>query len=201
MRPITLYLIFKSSNDVIWCIKSWDNYLFPVAFGKYNPQRHSILFKRSYSHSTWSGFNPADTDLTISISEKNGAVFITSSRDNINHRYLNANGPTRLTKCDSNLTQSDKLVGSSWRYKDETTGDMCVLYFKSINEVLVNGESRDYIFIGNSLGFLSGDNPEKEAMVGSCYEQSLQIHRSGYYKRDYPWFTLKKLGRGINYDR
>lgn len=197
---ITSYLIFKSTNDVILCIKSWDNYIFPVAFGKYNPLRHSILFKRSYSCSTWGGFYPADTDFTISISEKNGAVFITSSCDNINYRCLNENGPTRLTKCDYNITQSDKLVGSSWRYQDETTGVMLVLYFKSINEVLVNGESRDYIFIGNSLGFLSGDNAENEALVGNCYEQSLQMHPSGYSKKDYPWFTLKKLGRGINED-
>lgn len=130
-------------------------------------------------------------DIVFSVFAKNGYLEISSNGDEVKC-LLDESGTSQLHKCDYVLKPSNKLVGSSWKFEDYNTKEKIVLYFKSKTEVLLDGEPRGYILIGNTVGILSGDNPEKEAVVGKYYERKLNIHRSGYTKQDYPWFELDR---------
>lgn len=186
-EQIISYFIFNSADDVIWCLESSDGYIFPIAFGSYNASKHNMVFRKSIS--SFGAFTGGD--ITFSVFEKNGRLEISTNRDDV-ACLLDDSGPSRLNKCDYILTPSGKLVGSSWKFEDYNTNEKVVLYFKSKTEVLLDGEPRGYILIGNTVGILSGDNPAKEAIVGECYERKLNVHRSGYTKRDYPRFELDR---------
>lgn len=188
-KQITSYFIFNSANSVTWCIESSDGYIFPIAFGSCNLSKHSMVFQRSIS--SFMGFHQKSS-IQFSIFQKNGGLVI-SSKDNPGS-LLDDSGTTQLRKCDYVLTPSNKLVGSGWKFEDRNTKEKLVLYFKSKTEVLLDGEPRGYIMIGNTVGILSGDNPAKEALVGKFYGQKLNLHRSGYRTKsdDYPWFEMSK---------
>lgn len=183
---LTSYFIFKSADNVLWCCESSDGYIFPIAIGKYNAANRKLIFSKG--HSTFHGFNSGD--ITFDVMPSNGNLFITQNRDDLEPLF-SATEKIRLNRCEYDLNPSNKLIGSSWKIKD---GDFETnLYFKTDNKVLLNGEPRVYILIGNALGFLSGDNPTKEAVVGNWRNQSLEIHRSGLRSTDFPWLTLERI--------
>ena len=183
---ITSYFIFKSANNVIWCIESYDGYVFPIAFGNYNAAKRKLTFTKA--HSTFYGFNSGD--IIFDVTNSNGKIFITPNRDDL-RGFFDDTDNVRLNKCEYMLNPSNKLIGSSWKINDdESEGN---LYFKSESKVLINGEPRAYILIGNSVGILSDDNPWKEALVGKCNNQRMELHRSGIRNREYPCFTLDRI--------
>lgn len=187
-EQITSYFIFNSANDVIWCLESSDGYIFPIAFGSCNFSSHNMVFNQSIS--SFSAFY--DGPIRFSIYEKNGGLEICTNNEYIEFMF-DDNGTALLRKCDYTLSSSKNLVGSSWKFEDYNTKEKIVLYFKSKTEVLLDGEPHGYILIGNTVGILSGDNPAKEALVGKYYDRKMNIHRSGYTKREYPWFELDRI--------
>ena len=185
---VTSYFIFRSYNDVIWCLESTDGYIFPVAFGAYSSAANKITFTQSYS--SFGGFR--DGNIVFNAVISNGSLILTPVRRDI-EAYFDDNGKTVMKKCDYDLEPSNKLVGTSWKFEDYDTNDKILLYFKSKTEVLLDGEPRGYILMGNTIGILCGDNPGKEALVGTWNERILHVHRSGITKRDYPWFELDRI--------
>ena len=186
-EQITSYFIFNSANDVIWCLESSDGYIFPIAFGSCNFSSHNMVFNQSISsfYAFYGG------PIRFSIYEKTGGLEISTNNEYVDE--ILDNGIALLRKCDYTLSPSKNLVGSSWKYEDYNTNEKLVMYFKSTTEVLLDGEPRGYILIGNTVGILTGDNPAKRAFVGKYYDRKMNIHRSGYTKREYPWYEFDRM--------
>lgn len=193
-NQIVSYFIFDSPSKIIWCFESYDGYIFPIAMGAYNSAQQTLVFTKQYS--TWSAFY-MDDKITFKIQTDRNNNIIMNSDEEFSF-FFDDNGRSTLIKCDYVLTPSNKLVGSSWKFEEtyDNNGEMIteklIFYFRSTNEVLLDGEPHIYILIGNTIGILSGDNPEKEALVGKWYDKEMEIHRSGCCKRNYPWFTIKR---------
>ena len=84
----------------------------------------------------------------------------------------------KLSKEKYSLIPNSKLVGTSWRY---TFGDIekGTIYFKSVNEVLIDGKMRPYVCLGNTVSIKSGDNLEDENLVGTYNSESIELCRDG----------------------
>lgn len=176
---VTFYFIFKSADEVIWCVESSDGYLFAVAYGVYNKSSQQVVFSKDRVYSSFYALNGGD--IKCSLKKQNGALQMSGL---VKGRYL------PLTKC-ADIQTSSSLSGTSWTgyYDDEELN----LFFQSDSEVILNGKPHCYIQIGNKVGFLSDDNPEKEAMVGYVIGEKLMLHRSGTrINLDYPWIECYK---------
>lgn len=187
---ITNYFIFRSANEVIWCIESSDSFLYPVAFGKYDAYAGKLIFTKQ--HSRYAMFVCNDP-IVFKVTMSGGKLGITPLSSDLKN-FFEGDERAILTKCDYNLTPSSKLVGTSWKYENYETNEKVTLYFKTKTQVLWDGEPRGYILINDTIGILSGDNPEDEAVVGYVNSNEMSVHRRGYSKSEHSYqITLKKV--------
>ena len=167
---------------MIWCIESHDGYIFPVAVGSFNQDSHKIVFPQKENTIAKNG------QIKLNFSIKNDKIKISS--DNEDFYWISDEGVMLLTKCDYSLAPSKKLIGTSWKHEDSEFKQ--ILYFKSETEVLVDGEPKLYVAIGDTFGILVGDIGD-EVGVGQWSKEVLYVHLSGVEKKDSPYFTYKRV--------
>lgn len=193
IKQVTSYLLFLGGNKVMWCHESHDNYLYPVGVGTYSPAAQTVVFsaanpmnkKISYYYSG---------DIKLSVKKTADGLKVTTDHE----RFATMVGDTSVTfkKEQAAIKPSDKLVNTSWSLTGESAGKKNEhnLYFISPTEVILDGEKRAYILVGNAAGMMTGDNPLKEALALRFYPGSdkMEGHRTGLRIREYPVFILDR---------
>ena len=192
LDEITSVFIFTGGSEVIWCLETHDNFVYPIGFGTYNKAKATITF--SATHSLNKKLAIYDGGNSIEKKKKNtkGNIQLSTNNDNgtLNAILGDASNGITLTKEKFNLKPSKELVGKGYRY-DRNDGRRITLYFRSENEVVIDGVTRGYVCVGNTVGIITGDNPLSEANVCKIIGDTLEMHRSGVEKKEYTTFTLK----------
>jgi hypothetical protein len=178
----TSYFAFTSPTEVIWYFGTPDNFVFPVGFGSYDAKKGAITF----SHT-----NPLHKEIWL-YDRNNTIVFdfriandqatmrmSMSWKNNEVTRFLNGEQPFKLSKEKYSLKPNPKLVGTSWRYYTHRDNEKGTIYFKSVNEVLIDGEMHPYVYVGNSVSIKSGDSPENENLIGIYHDEEFELCRNG----------------------
>ena len=170
------YFIFKSRSEVIWCFESVDHYLFAVAYGSYNMADQTLTFSKKKIYSSANMLRDGDVKFKLSMS--GGSLCIsTNNRRGVVYLGADVNEKVKLTRC-GNITPSSRLAGTSWEFSSDEM--RYKVYFKSSSEVVIDGEPHCYVLIGDHIGILVGDNPDKEAWVGFIDGDKIYLHRSGF---------------------
>lgn len=179
---IKSYFLFTNGNNVIWCLESHDNYIYPIGFGLYDKAKSTLTFS-----------NTNNLNKKISIYYSGSVVFkVKKVNGSLNLKLISDDGEIwkllgdtsnwiALTKENYTLKPSNKLVGKGYRgeISGEIEGETISIFFKSPTEAIIDGATRGYICIGNSVGIKSGDNPFGECVVGKIVGNELHLQRSG----------------------
>ncbi|MCH5319839.1 MAG: hypothetical protein J1E38_09060 [Paramuribaculum sp.] len=187
---VTSYFIFRSANEVIWCLESDDDYLYAIAYGTYNKSSNTICFSQNKVYSSLNSFR--DGDIIFTLRKIDGSLYINSDNRRVSYFLGKAGNYVPLKKCD-NITPSSSLARTSWKGSYPYSEEQIMFYFQSASEVIVDGEPHSYILIEDKVGILSGDNPTDEAFTGVVNGDVLLLHRSGFRKNmNKTWFDLQR---------
>lgn len=181
---VTTYFTFVNSTEVVWLLETQRGFVFPVGFGMYNPETQKISFPyENKLHQKISLYYPNE-DIEFQFDSLTNQAKLNED-DVFLSRYYNQGNSFTLTKERATLKPNDNLVGSSWV---AALGDeKYILYFKSRNEVLLDGISHAYVCIGNSVAIKSGDNIADENLVGIFYPgaNTITLQRDGLDKEEW----------------
>ncbi|MDR2065264.1 MAG: hypothetical protein LBP85_06125 [Prevotellaceae bacterium] len=199
VSEITAYFAFTSPTKVIWYFSTPSNFVFPVGFGTYDAKNGTITF----SHT-----NPLNKKIVL-YDDDNTIVFdfhIVNSQATMTCRikkftaYLfngvtadifNDGQPFKLNKEKYSLLPNSKLVETSWYYIYKETRKITV-YFKSENEVLINGEMCPYVCLGNSVSIKAGDNLD-ENITGFYNSEGFDLCREGIARKKRDCVKLTRI--------
>jgi len=188
LPEFTMYFAFTSPTQVIWYFGADQNYVIPVGWGSYNAQKGIITFlhthilnKKNYL------FAYRDNPITFGFRVVNGqATMISNDKDLLRELPFSFNDGQahRLNKERYSLTPNTKLVGTSWKYIDgenytDYENNYGTMYYKSENEVLIDGRILPYTCIGNSISIMGGDNPFKEVFFGTYGSEKITFCSGG----------------------
>ena len=192
LDEITSVFIFTGGSEVIWCLETHDNFVYPIGFGTYNKTNATITFSATHSLNKKLAIYDGGNSIVFKVKNTKGNIQLSTNNDNgtLNAILGDASNGITLTKEKFNLKPSKELVGKGYRY-DRNDGRRITLYFRSENEVVIDGVTRGYVCVGNTVGIITGDNPLSEANVCKIIGDTLEMHRSGVEKKEYTTFTLK----------
>lgn len=191
IEEIKSYFLFTGGTTVIWCLESHDNFIYPIGFGTYNKAKQTLTFSSTNSLNKkiaiYRGDNPT---IVFKLKTQNGNLQLSTNNNNedLNIFFGDIKNGILLSKEKYVLKPNNKLVGKGYKYEDDD--ESFALFFKSATEVIIDGATRGYVSIGNTIGIISGDNPAHECVVGKIQGDELVIHRSGFVVREYPPITL-----------
>lgn len=192
IEKIKSYFLFTGGTTVIWCLESHDNFIYPIGFGTYNKAKQTLTFSGTNSLNKkiaiYRGDNPT---IVFKLKNLNGNLQLSTNNnnENLNIFFGDIKDGVLLSKEKYVLKPNNKLVGKGYKYEDDE-GNSIALFFKSNTEVVIDGATRGYVCIGNTLGIISGDNPTSETAVGKIQGNELVIHRSGLFIYETPDFIL-----------
>ena len=128
----------------------------------------------------------AETDIKFAFDPTSLVARLLINDDFLN-RFYNQGNIFRLTKEKVSLVPNKNLVGTSWGIYDANYNIAETLYFKTWNEVLINGETHLYVCVGNLLAIKSGDNLGDENIVGIYYPgaRTISCKRDGLDKEEW----------------
>ncbi|MDR0830256.1 MAG: hypothetical protein LBN95_09145 [Prevotellaceae bacterium] len=181
VSQVTSYFAFTSPTKVIWYLGTPKNFVFPVGFGTYDANNGTITFshtnplhKNIYFYSE-NGENTIIFNFRI---ESGQATMRFRCKDTELNDFFNDGQPFKANKEKYSLKPNSKLVGTWWSYtyRDNEKGTM---YFKSVNEVIIDGRLSPYVCIGNSISIKSGDNIEDENLTGIYNSEGFELCRDG----------------------
>jgi len=187
VSEVTMYFGFTSTTNVIWYFSTHDNFVFPVGFGTYDAKSGTITFLHTNPLNKW----VRETIILNFYSISNQAT-MTFKDEWQATRFYNDGRSFKLNKEKYSLSPNSRLVGTSWRLVDAT--EEMIIYFKSINEVLIDGEMSPYVCLGNNVSIKTGDNLTRENVVGNYNGNIMYLHQSGiaHITNDY-YLTFKKI--------
>lgn len=178
---VTSYFTFISSTDVAWYLGSPSRFMFPIGYGEYNNQYRTITFSNDKpSHKKISIYR-LDSDIVFRLTVVgNQTTMRLVNNDECLSNFYNNSEIFTVKKEPYNLTPDSYLVGTSWLY--ESYGEhreKVSLYFKSMTEVLIDGESHLYMCLDNMVSIKSGDNLGDENLVGTFNTEIMYLYRDG----------------------
>ncbi len=190
---IKSYFLFTGGTTVIWCLESYDNYVYPIGFGVYSKAKSTITFSDTNTlNKKISLYNQGS--LVFKVKSKNGNLSIlpsnkTNADGNMSFLFGDIDGWITLTKESYILKPNNKLVGKGFRF-DPQEGNGISIFFKSSTEAIIDGATHGYVCIGNTIGIITDDNIVSECFVGKFSGNELEMHRSGLINEGYPTLIL-----------
>lgn len=188
---IKSYFLFTNGNNVIWCLESHDNYIYPIGFGLYDKAKSTLTFSNTNNLNKKISIYYGGP-VVFKVKKVNGSLNLKLiSDDNYICKLLGGDTSNwiALTKENYTLKPNNKLVGKGYmaEIEEETTS----IFFKSSTEAIIDGATRGYICVGNSLGIIAGDNLNREVVVGMIMENELHLQGSGLTKENKLKMVLK----------
>lgn len=164
---LSTFFVFTSKTDVVWLFGTPFGNYFPVGFGKYNPSTNNVTFSASHKLHKPIALYYNVKDIVFNIDRKRKTA-VHKAGDKLLDRFYNDGNSFTIVKENFKLTPNSKLVGSTWKLKD----DEFEIFFKTWNEVVLRGGedgeiSRAYVCIGNMIAIKSGDNIDDENLIGT----------------------------------
>ena len=187
---VTSYFTFTSETDVVWLFETPRENVFPVGYGKYSKEYNTIFFSHLEKVHEKISIYYAETDIKFTFDPTSLVARLLINHDHSHdylNRFYNQGNVFRLTKEKVSLVPNKNLVGTSWGIYDANNDVAGTLYFKTWNEVLINGETHLYVCVGNLLAIKSGDNLNDENLVGIYYPGARTIicKRDGLDKEEW----------------
>ena len=183
---VTSYFTFTSETDVVWLFETPRENVFPVGYGKYSKEYNTIFFSHLEKVHEKISIYYAETDIKFAFDPTSLVARLLINDDFLN-RFYNQGNIFRLTKEKVSLVPNKNLVGTSWGIYDANNNVAKTLYFKTWNEVLINGETHLYVCVGNLLAIKSGDNLTDENVVGIYHPgaRTISCKRDGLSKAEW----------------
>jgi hypothetical protein len=179
ISEITAHFAFTSPTSVIWYFGAPDNFVFPVGFGTYDAKNGIITFLHTNPLHKKISLYYGDNTIEFGFRIVNGQATMTCKDETV-MRHFTGEQPFKLNREKYSLKPNSKLTGTSWRgFSDDNKDDKVIIYFKSANEVLINGELHPYVCLGNSVSIKSGDNLRSENLLGIYNSESMNLCRGG----------------------
>jgi hypothetical protein len=192
VSEVTTYFAFTSPTKVIWYFGTPDNFVFPVGFGSYDAKNSVITFSHTNPLHKKISLYYGDNTIVFDFRIVNGQAMMNCKDKKNAAKFFNDGQPFKLNKEKYSLKPNSKLVGTSWRYTYRDS-EKSTIYFKSVNEVLLDGEMHPYVCVGNSVSIKSGDNLRSENLTGIYNDGGFELCRNGIAGKTNFCVNVKKI--------